>query len=116
VAHRRGDPDATPVEVTVVGELRTACCQQLQQPPSGGGRLAADTNQRLACRTELVRGGRHNHRVLADPHPRDGQGLVMAAELAEREHSRLARLAAGRQHPAQGRSPVTRQREAKHQR
>src|SRR5581483_5861832 len=48
VTHRAGDPDTAPVEVAVVSELRTAGCEQFQQPPPGGRRLAANAYQRLA--------------------------------------------------------------------
>ena len=115
--HRAGNPDAAPVEVAVVTELRAAGREQFQQPPPGSGGLAADADQRLAPGTQLVGGSRDHHRVLANPHrERRAQRLVMAAELAEREHRRLSRLAARRQHPAQRRTRVAGQAEAEHQR
>jgi hypothetical protein len=44
VTHRTSDPDAAPVEVTVVAEHRAADREQFQQPPPGSGGLATDAN------------------------------------------------------------------------
>ena len=52
-ANRTGDPDTAPVEIAVVAELRAARRQQVKQPPHGGGRLAADADQRRAATAEL---------------------------------------------------------------
>src|SRR5437764_14783956 len=116
VQHSACNPDAAPVEVAVIIELRAPGCEQLKQPPACGRGLAADADQRLAPGSQFIGGGGDHHRVLAYAYPADAQWFVMAAELAEREHRRLSCLPVRRQRPAQSRARVAGQAEAEHQR
>ena len=115
-ANRAGDPDAAPVEIAVVAELRAARRQQVKQPPYGGGWLAADADQRRAATAELVRGGRDHHGILADPHGSRGQCFIVAAQLPEGEHHRLPCFPLQRQDLAQSGASVAGQTETEHQR
>src|ERR1700733_5149737 len=83
LTNRACDPDTAPVEIAVVAELRAAPRQQVDQAPSGGGRVAADADQWGPPAAEFVRGGGDHHGIFADPHESRRQRLIVTAQLPE---------------------------------
>jgi PAS domain S-box-containing protein len=116
LANRASDPDTAPVEIAVVTEFRATRRQQVEQPPSGGGRLATDADQRRAAAPEFVRGGRDHHGILTDPYESPGHRRIMAAQLPQGEHRWLPGFPLECQHLAEGGTRVAGQAEAEHER